>query len=220
MGLLERLGQLFSGASAAARTSDDPTPAQCPDAGSTRPLKITFFGPVDAKRCPKSRALQLAWRRTPAERRGELIVIASEGDRTLLFDVRWPMDGGAAQRVQLCCVAGPSYFRETRGLALHASDAVLFVPTTFRDRADEDEESLEELEELLRERGVDPGTVPRAFVWLTGGERSPDDLAAVLNATRRWPAFTVDPETGAGIEAAVEHAVGAALARRHPIARR
>lgn len=203
MSLRERLGRLLFRA-----------PPPTPTGVGPAPLKIAFFGPVDAKRCPKSTALELAFRRTPADLRGELISIATEGDRTLSVEVRRPGPGGAALRVQLYCVAGPSYFRETRQKVLRAAGAVLFVPTTRRDRADTNDESLDDLDVLLRDAGHDPRSMPCAFVWLAGGELAPAELETDLNAGRHWATFVVDRETGAGIDAAVEHAIAEALAGR------
>ncbi len=212
MSLWQRLARLFS----------LPTPQPAPEGtltvrptsggSSPSPLKVTFFGPVDGKRCSRSKALELAWRHTTPERRGDLTVIPTEGDRTLFFDVQWPLPGTTVpRRVQLYSVAGPSWFRATPKLTLLRAEAVLFVPTSQPDRGDDNHESLELLDELLGELGHD---APRAFVWLAGQGRTPDELADDLNATRSWPAFTVDRATGAGIEHALDHAVAAAVAGR------
>ena len=91
--------------------------------------KIVYYGPG---RSGKTSNLQYIHRRVPTERRGEMMSLATHGDRTLFFDFL-PIDlgtiSGFVTRFQLYTVPGQVYYRSTRRLVLQGADGVVFVAT-------------------------------------------------------------------------------------------
>jgi signal recognition particle receptor subunit beta len=89
--------------------------------------KIVYYGPG---RSGKTTNLRHVHDRLPAGRVGQMVSLATEGDRTLFFDFL-PVDlgvvAGFATRFQLYTVPGQSYYAATRRLVLQGADGVVFV---------------------------------------------------------------------------------------------
>lgn len=153
-------------------------------------VKIVYYGPG---RSGKTTNLQKIFEKAPPDSKGELISIATETDRTLYFDFL-PLDlgkiAGMTTKFQLYTVPGQVYYNATRKLVLQGADGVIFVADSQRKLKDENEESLENLEENLEENGLDINEIPLVFQW---NKRdlpdimSPEELNADLN---RWNAPT------------------------------
>ena len=113
--------------------------------------KIVYYGPG---RSGKTTNLHYIHRRVPHDRRGEMMSLATHGDRTLFFDFL-PIDlgtiSGFTTRFQLYTVPGQVYYRSTRRLVLQGADGVVFVADSQPDKMDENLESFQNLEENLRE---------------------------------------------------------------------
>lgn len=90
-------------------------------------FKIVYVGPGLGG---KTTNLQLLHDRLPPERRGELISIATENERTLLFDFL-PIDLGQVHgyltRFHLYTVPGQVYYRLSRRAVLQGVDGIVFV---------------------------------------------------------------------------------------------
>lgn len=199
----------------------DPSQVPLHVAKRTLCLKVTLVGSIDAKRCPKLRALELLHRHLPRGETSDLVSIATEGDRTLFFDRR--QRTGEEQlsiRESYYAAVGASYYRETRKLALLNASAIVFAPTLLRDHLDATIESAVELDGLLREHGRDLAETPLVFLWLhqapeflerVKGEELPvAELERLLNAGRR-PSFEAGPADAATVASAA--AKGVELAR-------
>ncbi len=134
---------------------------------STREItcKIVYYGPG---RSGKTTNLQHVHGRLPLGRRGEMMSLATETDRTLFFDFL-PLDLGSISgfrtRLQLYTVPGQVYYNATRKLVLRGADGVVFVadsqPSVFQDNV----ESLRNLHENLAAEGLDPRTLPLAMQY-------------------------------------------------------
>ncbi len=76
--------------------------------------KIVYYGPG---RSGKTTNLQYIHRRVPADRRGEMMSLATHGDRTLFFDFL-PLDLGTVRgfktRFHLYTVPGQVYYNASR----------------------------------------------------------------------------------------------------------
>lgn len=169
--------------------------------------KIAYVSPSDATRCPATHALLLLHRALAAHAPGELTSIATEGDRTLFFDVHLPQFdlGDHEASVSVFCAAGSVYYRATRRLVTKAAAGIVFVPSLVKGYEAESCESADHLDEDLRLHGVSPDEVPMVLQWLPEGSRpevSPEALRAELNLPF-LATFNTDRRTGDGIAAAL-----------------
>ena len=122
--------------------------------------KIVYYGPG---RSGKTTNLQYVHEQVPDGRKGRMVSLATQTDRTLFFDFL-PLDLGAISgfttRFQLYTVPGQVYYKTTRRLVLQGEDGVVFVADSQARQLDENVESLQDLHANLAEHGVDPRTVP------------------------------------------------------------
>ncbi len=127
--------------------------------------KIVFYGPGMSG---KTTNLQVIHQKAPKESKGDLIAIATEGDRTLFFDFL-PLDLGQVKgmntKFQLYTVPGQVYYASTRKLVLQGADGVVFVADSQRKKLEENIEALKDLETSLKEYGIDMKTFPLVIQW-------------------------------------------------------
>lgn len=122
--------------------------------------KIVYYGPA---RSGKTTNLQQVHGMLPEDRRGRIVSLATEMDRTLFFDFL-PLDlgqiSGFQVRFQLYTVPGQVYYDATRRLVLQGADGVVFVADSQPDRLRENIDSFRNLQENLLAQGIDPRAVP------------------------------------------------------------
>lgn len=170
---------------------------------STREItcKIVYYGPG---RSGKTTNLQYIHSQVPDDRKGRMISLATETDRTLFFDFL-PLDLGSISgfqtRFQLYTVPGQVYYDATRKLVLQGADGVVFVADSQRTQQDENLESFRNLQTNLLEQGVDPRVIPLCLQY------NKRDLPDVLTADeldhalnyRELPRFEARSLAGAGV---------------------
>jgi len=122
--------------------------------------KIVYYGPG---RSGKTTNLQYVYSQVPADRKGRMVSLATQTDRTLFFDFL-PLDlgtiSGFATKFQLYTVPGQVYYNATRKLVLNGADGVVFVADSQVRQLDENIESLQNLQANILEHGVDARTLP------------------------------------------------------------
>ena len=165
--------------------------------------KIVYYGPG---RSGKTTNLHYIYGRVPDGRRGRMVSLATQTDRTLFFDFL-PIDlgiiSGFSTRFQLYTVPGQVYYNATRRLVLQGADGVVFVGDSQARQLDENIESLQNLQSNLLEMGVDIRTLPvvlqynkqdlpRELILQTA------DLDDALNF-RGIPSFGADALHGRGV---------------------
>ena len=98
-----------------------------------------------------------------APNKGKMISLATETDRTLFFDFL-PLDLGTVRgfktRFHLYTVPGQVFYDASRKLILRGVDGVVFVADSQEERMDANLESIENLEENLKEHGYDLMKIP------------------------------------------------------------
>ena len=98
-----------------------------------------------------------------APNKGKMISLATETDRTLFFDFL-PLDLGTVRgfktRFHLYTVPGQVFYDASRKLILRGVDGVVFVADSQKERLDANLESIDNLEENLKEHGYDLKTIP------------------------------------------------------------
>src|SRR5881296_25550 len=122
--------------------------------------KVVYYGPGLSG---KTTNLEVVHSKAPSSNVGELTSIATEGDRTLFFDFL-PLNlgpvAGMTTKFQIYTVPGQVYYNSTRKLVLQGADGIVFVADSRRGKMDENLESLANLEENLKEYGMDVRTIP------------------------------------------------------------
>jgi mutual gliding-motility protein MglA len=122
--------------------------------------KIVYYGPG---RSGKTTNLQYIYGRVPADRRGNMVSLATQNERTLFFDflpIELGTISGFNTRFQLYTVPGQIYYNATRKLVLQGADGVVFVADSQARQLDENMESLANLQANLLEQGVDMRQFP------------------------------------------------------------
>jgi len=131
-------------------------------------FKIVYYGPGLGG---KTTNLQILHDRLPPERRGKMLSIATEHERTLFFDflpVELGTINGLLTRFHLYTVPGQVYYRLSRRAVLQGADGIVFVADSHPARETANRESLADLEAHLKTVGLDaPGgrRLPRIFQY-------------------------------------------------------
>src|SRR5436189_4048117 len=122
--------------------------------------KIVYYGPGLGG---KTTNLQYIYDSTAAQAKGKLVSLATETDRTLLFDFL-PLDFGTVRgfktRFHLYTVPGQVFYEASRKLILKGADGVVFVADSQEERLDANFETMENLQEHLKEHNLNFTTIP------------------------------------------------------------
>jgi hypothetical protein len=123
-------------------------------------FKVVYYGPGLGG---KTTNLQFLHDRLPPERRGRLISIATDHDRTLFFDFL-PIDlgqvNGFTTRFHLYTVPGQVYYNASRKLILKGVDGVVFVGDSQTERMEANVESMQNLYDNMTQHGLDLTRLP------------------------------------------------------------
>jgi hypothetical protein len=163
--------------------------------------KIVYYGPG---MCGKTTNLQFIHQHTSAERRGNLVSLATPGERTLFFDflpLEAPSLHGFETKFQVYTVPGQVMYNSTRKLVLRAVDGIIFVADSQYDKMRENVESFRNMEDNLASYLLSPETTPYVLQF---NKRDLDDIMPVkfmeyvLNP-HRVPQFEAVAIDGTGV---------------------
>jgi signal recognition particle receptor subunit beta len=163
--------------------------------------KIVYYGPGLSG---KTTTLKYIYEHTRPERRGQLLTLATEGDRTIFFDflpLHVEQVQGMGVRFQLYTVPGQVFYEATRRLVLNGADGVVFVADSQRSARDSNLQSFDNLRANLAEMGIDLARFPLVFQY---NKRDLSDLLPVevlrsdLNAIGA-PEFETAATIGLGV---------------------
>ena len=168
--------------------------------------KIVYYGPG---LCGKTTNLQWIHDHFEGGQRGKMISLATEGDRTIFFDLL-PIDIGTIRgmdvTLQLYTVPGQVHYNSTRQLVLRGADGVVFVADSQRTMRSSNIESFENLQENLMLQGIDLKDFPHVLQFnkrdlrdLLAGE----DLNESLNVFS-VPIFEAIATEGIGVQETLE----------------
>jgi signal recognition particle receptor subunit beta len=165
--------------------------------------KIVYYGPG---RSGKTTNLHYVYSQVPEDRKGKMVSLATQTDRTLFFDFL-PLDlgtiSGFSTRFQLYTVPGQVYYQATRKLVLQGADGVVFVADSQARQLQENIESFQDLHENLAEQSVDPRSVPLVIQY--NKQDLPPDLILTPSELREAinfrdvPDFSADALHGPGV---------------------
>jgi len=163
--------------------------------------KIVYYGPGLGG---KTTNLQHIYTKTAPERKGKMISLATEADRTLFFDFL-PLDLGTIRgfttRFHLYTVPGQVFYDASRKLILKGVDGVIFVADSQRERMEANVESIRNLERNLREYGFSLDSLPYALQFNKRDlptSVSPVEMYRMLNY-KREPTFEAVATDGRGV---------------------
>src|SRR5271169_584277 len=122
--------------------------------------KLVYYGPG---LCGKTTNLQYIYERTNPDHKGKMISLATETERTLFFDFL-PLSLGEIRgfktRFHLYTVPGQVFYDASRKLILKGVDGVIFVADSQIERMEANFETMENLQEHLKEHNLNFGTIP------------------------------------------------------------
>ncbi|HEB02476.1 MAG TPA: gliding-motility protein MglA [Nitrospirae bacterium] len=163
--------------------------------------KIVYYGPG---LCGKTANLQFIYKKTAPDKKGKLISLATETERTLFFDFLPLALGdikGFKVRFHLYTVPGQVFYAASRKLILKGCDGIIFVADSQVERAEANVESLDDLSFNLEEHGFDLDTMPLTMQY---NKRdlpnvvSSEEMDSMLNK-RNVPWFDCIAVTGPGV---------------------
>ncbi len=165
--------------------------------------KIVYYGPG---RSGKTTNLHYIYGQVPDDRKGRMVSLATQTDRTLFFDFL-PLDlgtiSGFTTKFQLYTVPGQVYYATTRKLVLQGADGVVFVADSQSHQLEENIESLQDLHSNLADQGIDARGMPLVLQY--NKQDLPRDLilgsdflSDALNF-REVPEFSADALHGPGV---------------------
>ncbi len=151
--------------------------------------KIVYYG---AGLGGKTSNLQWIFDQTVGKTGGKMISLATEADRTLFFDFL-PLDLGTVRgfktRFHLYTVPGQVFYEASRKLILRGVDGVVFVADSQAERMDANHESLENVQENLKEYGYDFAEMPYVL------QLNKRDLPSVMGVDELSQALNKKEET-------------------------
>lgn len=123
-------------------------------------LKVVYYGPG---LCGKTTNLQYLHDTMSPDKKGKLLSLSTDADRTLFFDFM-PIHLGKIKgfniRFQLYTVPGQVRYNATRKLVLKGADAVVFVADSQRAMREANVESLQNMKDNLIANNLKPEEIP------------------------------------------------------------
>jgi len=168
--------------------------------------KIVYYGPG---LCGKTTNLQWIHDHFEGGQRGRMISLATEGDRTIFFDLL-PLEIGTIRgmqvTLQLYTVPGQVHYNSTRQLVLKGADGVVFVADSQRAMLKSNQDSWRNLQENLLLQGVELRGFPHVVQFNKRDLRdimSMEDLDSFLNQYD-CPIFEAVATDGVGVQETLE----------------
>lgn len=163
--------------------------------------KIIYYG---AGLCGKTTNVQYVYEHTQQERRGKLVNLSTENERTLFFDFL-PLSvgeiSGYQTRFHLYTIPGQTFYEVSRQFIMKGVDGVVFVVDSQAERMEANVESFEALAKALDHQGYDIHKLPVVLQYNkrdVPGAVSVAQLEATFNAMKR-PAFEAVAHRGEGV---------------------
>jgi mutual gliding-motility protein MglA len=166
-------------------------------------IKIVYYGPGLSGKTTNLQYLHSIF--DPAKR-GKLLSLATEADRTLFFDFL-PIELGKISdfsiRFQLYTVPGQVRYNATRKLVLKGADAIVFIADSQRVMSEQNIESLKNMHENLIANSINSDEIP---VILQFNKRdlpnilSVDELNRDLNGNMKYEYREAIAVDGKGVE--------------------
>ncbi|MEJ2188432.1 MAG: GTPase domain-containing protein [Acidobacteriota bacterium] len=168
--------------------------------------KIVYYGPG---LCGKTTNLQWIHDHFEGGQRGKMISLATEGDRTIFFDLL-PLEIGTIRgmqvTLQLYTVPGQVHYNSTRQLVLRGADGVVFVADSQRTMQTSNLDSFKNLQENMLLQGINLEGFPLVLQFNKRDLRdliSTEELDEQLN-NFSVPIFEAIATDGVGVQETLE----------------
>jgi small GTP-binding protein len=165
-------------------------------------LKVVYYGPGLSG---KTTNLKYMHETMSPDRKGKLLSLSTEADRTLFFDFM-PIALGKIKdfniRFQLYTVPGQVRYNATRKLVLKGADAIVFVADSQQAMKAQNIESLENMRENLIANSINPDDIPVLIQFNKqdlNNILSDEELNADLNPEGRHPTSKSAAVDGTGV---------------------
>lgn len=153
------------------------------DDSGTLNIKLVYYGPAMSG---KTTNLVQLHDRVANAAKGEIMVMETNGDRTLFFDA-FPMafvsPSGLRIKIKLYTVPGQVQHNSTRKAILSRADGVAFIADSQRNQATNSGYSFETLLDNLAVLGMDAETMP---VVVQFNKRDLEDIESEDLINRKW----------------------------------
>ncbi|PJB77702.1 MAG: hypothetical protein CO090_08340 [Acidobacteria bacterium CG_4_9_14_3_um_filter_49_7] len=164
-------------------------------------VKIVYYGPG---LCGKTTSLQHIYKHIPRSKKGKMVSLATQTDRTLFFDflpIELGQIKGLNTKIQLYTVPGQVFYDATRKLVLKGADGIVFVADSQKDMLQANIDSFGNLISNLRALGFELEELPHVIQY---NKRDLDNILGVkiLNKeVNRFnvPHFETSAITGEGV---------------------
>lgn len=127
--------------------------------------KIVYYGPGLSG---KTTNIQHVYEGTQQDRRGRIVSLSTENERTLFFDFL-PLNVGDMKgyrtRFHLYTVPGQTFYELSQEFILRGVDGIVFVADSQPERMEANLESFEALEKNLDKQGYDIHKLPLVFQY-------------------------------------------------------
>ncbi|MCJ7798047.1 MAG: GTPase domain-containing protein [Thermoleophilia bacterium] len=169
--------------------------------------KVVYYG---AGMCGKTTNLQYIHQHTVTDKRGNMVSLATPGERTLFFDFL-PLEAsqihGFRTKFQLYTVPGQVMYNSTRKLVLRGVDGVIFVCDSQWEKMRENLESFRNLQENLATYGYSLETTPYVVQYNKRDLENigPTDYMQYLINPRQVPHFEAVAIHGEGVFETLNH---------------
>ncbi|MBM4129188.1 MAG: GTPase domain-containing protein [Nitrospira sp.] len=171
-------------------------------------IKIVYYGPAMSGKTTNLRYLHAILDPT---KRGKLLCLATETDRTLFFDLL-PIDLGRIRefsiRIQLYTVPGQVMYNATRRLVLKGADAVVFVADSQRAIREQNIENFRNMRENPIANDINPDDIPLVLQYNKRDIKnvlSIEELQTDLNPYGTYEYIESIAVDGVGVEDAFHH---------------
>lgn len=166
-------------------------------------VKVVYYGPGLSG---KTTNLQYLHHIINPDRKGKLLCLPTESDRTLFFDLL-PIELGKIRdfslRFQLYTVPGQVRYNATRKLVLKGADAVIFVADSQSDMREQNIESFKNMKDNLIANNINPDEIPLILQYNKRdlpNVLSIDDLNTDLNENGKYQYIEAIAIDGTGVE--------------------
>jgi len=185
-------------------------------------IKIVYYGPALSG---KTTNLQAVHSLVDSEHRGKMLMLDTQDDRTIFFDLL-PLYFQAANdlsvKIKLFTVPGQVIHDSTRRVVLVGSDAVAFIADSQHGKQQENADSFNNLLVNLKLNGFQPGDVPVVIQFNKldlPDTMSPEEIEA-SRKTSKHPVFPAIALQGRGVIKTLAGLLGltwASLDRKHDL---
>lgn len=162
-------------------------------------IKLVYYG---AGLSGKTTNVEYLYKSIDSERKGKMVSLKTDTDRTLFFDFL-PLDIGKVQgmtlRVQMFSVPGQVFYDASRRLILKGTDGVVFVVDGQKERMDANIESFDNLKKNLLLNSMLINDIPVIIQYNKMDLRNAEKLSVMqtlFNKNKALPEFVASAKTG------------------------